>query len=101
MTFRVCAVLAAVLAVSVSVAAAQGSAGKASAKTRSTTGVVSSVSAASLVLEGSSKKPMTFTVDRATKILKQGATAKTKERQAAGAPGLVITDVGHSRDTLT
>ncbi len=101
MKFRVYATLAALL-VGVSLASAQGTtAKKASEKAMSATGVVTSVSGASLAIAGKDKSAMTFTVDSSTKVLKKGATAKTKEKQAAGAKGLVITDVVHSGDSVT
>ena len=52
-------------------------------------------------IEAAGKKTMTFAVDSSTKILKQGATTKTKERKEAGAKGLTITDVVKSGDQVT
>ena len=71
MTLRVYAIWS-VLAVGVSLAAAPGSAGQAAgAKTMSATGVVTSVSGYSLVIEGSAKKSITFTVDAKTRVFKR------------------------------
>ena len=105
MTLRIFAPMAAVLAVSASLAAAQtsprGNAAKAASPRMSATGVVTSVSDGSLVIESSGRKSLTFKVDNATRVLKQGASTKTRERKAAGAPGLVIADVVHPGDRVT
>ena len=87
--------LAAVLALGVGAANAQGK--KAAAKAQSTTGVVKTVSASSLALENGK----TFSVDGSTKLLAAGSTAKTAEKKAAGAPGLQITDMIHAGDRVT
>ena len=50
------------------------------------------VKTASITVEAGGKS-MTFTVSSSTHLLAKGSTAKTKERKAAGAPGLVITDM--------
>ena len=62
------------------------------AKTQSMTGAVKAISASSITVEAGGKS-MTFTVSSSTHLLAKGSTAKTKERKAAGAPGLVITDM--------
>ena len=89
--------LAAVLAVGVGLATAQEKA--ASTKTLSANGTVKTVSAGSLTVE-SGKKSMSFTVDSTTRILANGATAETKEKKAAGAAGLSITNVVHTGDVV-
>lgn len=62
------------------------------AKTLSMAGEVKTVSASSLTIEGGGKS-MTFNVTPATHLLAKGSTSKTKQKQAAGAPGLTITDM--------
>jgi hypothetical protein len=77
MRCRVFATLAAVIAVSVSLAAAQGSArGSEATKKMSATGTVVSVSSASLVIEGKEQRSLTFAVDSATRIFARGAIRK-------------------------
>jgi len=90
--------LAAVVAVGIGTASAQTKA--AASKTQSTTGVVKTVSPSSLAVENGSKS-ITFTIDSSTKVLARGSTAKTAEKKAAGAPGLVITDMIHAGDRVT
>ena len=99
MTLRVLGTLAIAVALSVGVSAAQKKA--AAPKTMSVTGVVTSVTGSSLAIEGKGKAPMTFMVDSSTKLLARGATAKTKEKQAAGAPGLSITDMVKTGSQVT
>ena len=96
MTLRILGTLAIAVALGVGVSAAQTKAAPAKAaagKTMSATGVVTSVSAGSLAIEGGGKKPMTFVVDSSTRLLARGSTAKTKEKKEAGAAGLQITDM--------
>ena len=62
------------------------------AKTQSMSGAVKAVSSSSITVEGGGKS-MTFNVTPSTKLLAKGSTAKTKERKAAGAAGLQITDM--------
>ena len=62
------------------------------AKTQSMSGAVKAVTQSSITVE-SGGKSMTFSVSSKTKLLAKGSTAKTKEKKAAGAPGLVITDM--------
>jgi hypothetical protein len=101
MRCRVFATLAAVIAVSVSLAAAQGSAGIAQAtKKMSATGTVVSVSSASLVIEGKEQQSLTFAVDSATRILARGALRKLLQ-PAIGRPGRTITDLLHRGDLVT
>jgi hypothetical protein len=91
MTLRILGTLAIAVALCVGVSAAQKGAAP---KTMSITGVVTSVTPGSLAIEGGKgKMPMTFTIDSSTKLLARGSTAKTKEKKAAGAPGLSITDM--------
>ena len=91
MTLRILGTLAIAAALGVGVSAAQAK--KEAAKTMSVTGVVTSVSPASLAIEGKGKSVMTFTIDSSTKLLARGSTAKTKEKKEKGAPGLSITDM--------
>ena len=100
MTLRTYATVVAALAVALNLAVVQASAGKTSPKTTAVMGTVTSVSGASLVVE-SGKKSMTFAVDPSTRVVRHGATSKTREKQAAGAGGLVIGDVVHSGDYVT
>lgn len=95
MTLRILGTLAVAVALTVGVAA------KDAVKTMSATGVVSSVSANSVTIEGKGKTPMMFMVDSSTKLLARGATAKTKEKQAAGAAGLSITDMVKQGNQVT
>src|SRR6266699_3450928 len=96
MTRSVVAILAAVTVVSVCLSAAQGSARNAQAtKKMSATGIVTSVSSASLVIEGKEKQSITFAVDSTTRIFARGRIMKIGSRPAIGAPGLKITDVLH------
>jgi hypothetical protein len=101
MTRSIFAILAAMLAASVSLAgAAQGSANNTQAsKKMSATGIVMSVSSASLVIEGNEKHSITFAVDSTTRILARGRI--TKIRPAIGTPGPKITDVLHRGDLIT
>jgi hypothetical protein len=105
MTQRIVALLAAVLAVGVGLAAAQASppqnAAKASGSRMSATGVVTSVSDGSFVIESGGKQSLTFSVDKATRVLKPGASTKTREKKAAGAPGVVVADLVHAGDRVT
>ena len=57
------------------------------------------VSAGSLTVE-TGKKSLSFTVNSTTRILASGATSTTKEKKAAGAAGLSITDVVHAGDVV-
>jgi hypothetical protein len=101
MTRSVFATVAAVLA-SVSLATTQGSAGNAQAtKKMSATGIVTSVSSASLVIEGNEKQSITFAVDSTTRLLARGRIVKIRPHPAIGAPGLKITDVLHLGDLVT
>ena len=72
MTFKIVAPLVVVLAVTVSLAAAEGN-----ARTKSATGVVTSVSDGSLVVDAGGGKSLTFAVHNTTHVLKRGATSKT------------------------
>ena len=102
MTRSVFATPAAVILVSVCLSAAQGSAGNAqAAKKMSATGIVTSVSSASLVIEGNEKQSITFAVDSTTRLLARGRTVKIRPHPAIGAPGLKITDVLHVGDLVT
>ena len=65
---------------------------QAKAKTQNFSGKVKAVSASSITVENAGKE-MTFNVSSSTRLLAKGSTAKTKERKAAGASGLVITDM--------
>ena len=91
MTLRILGTLAVAVALTVGVSAAQTK--PAAGKTTSVTGVVTSVTPSSLAIEGKGKTSMTFMIDSSTKLLAKGSTAKTKEKKAAGAPGLSITDM--------
>jgi hypothetical protein len=53
-----------------------------------------------LVIEGSGKKPMTFSVSTSTSVLAKGASTKTKQKKEAGAAGVSITDVVHVGDQV-
>jgi hypothetical protein len=102
MTRTVFATLAAALAVSVSLGAAQGRADNAQASRKmSATGTVTSVSSTTLVIEGKEKQSITFVVDAKTRLLARGATRKIGPRPATGAPGLKITDFLHRGDLVT
>ena len=102
MTRTVSATLAAVLAVSVSLGAAQGSASNAqAAKKMSATGIVTSVSSTSLVIEGKEQQSITFVVNSKTRLFARGAIVKIRPRPAIGAPGLKITDMLHKGDLVT
>ena len=93
--------LAAVLAVAMSLAAAQGKPGQApSTKTMSATGVVTAVTTGSLVIEGNRKRSMTFTLDSATRVLKKGRARLITLRFERGEAGLKITDVLHAGDRV-
>jgi hypothetical protein len=92
MTRRILGTLAVAVALTISLAA------KDAVKTMSATGVVSSVSASSVTIEGKGKTPMMFMVDSSTKLLARGATAKTKEK---GAAGLQITDMVKQGNQVT
>ncbi len=72
----------------------------AKAKTMTMTGVVKTVAAGSLTVEKGGKDSM-FAVTSSTKLLARGSTAKTKEKKAAGAAGLAITDMVHAGDQVT
>jgi hypothetical protein len=96
MTLKIFAPLVAVLAVTVSLAAAENN-----SRTKSATGVVTSVSDGSLIIEAGGGVSLTFAVQNTTHVLKRGATSKTRERKAAGAPGLVIGDVVRPGDHVT
>lgn len=86
--------LAAVMALGINVSVgAQG-------KAKSMTGVVKAVTASSLTVEKGGKDS-NFTVTSSTKLLAKGSTAKTKEKKAAGAAGLSITDMVHMGDQVT
>jgi hypothetical protein len=102
MTRSLFTILAMVLAVSVSLGAAQGSASNAqAAKKMSATGIVTSVSSTSLVIEGKEQQSITFVVDSKTRLLARGAIVKIRPRPAIGGPGLKITDMLHRGDLVT
>ena len=102
MTRSLFAMLEMVLAVSVSLGAAQGSASNAqAAKKMSATGIVTSVSSTSLVIEGKEQQSITFVVDSKTRLLARGAIWKIRPQPAVGTPGRKITDVLHRGDTVT
>lgn len=69
-------------------------------RTESFTGVVKAVSGSSVTVERGSITGM-FAVDAKTHVAARGATAKTKENQAAGKPGLTVPDVVHVGDQVT
>jgi hypothetical protein len=100
MTLRILGTLAIAAALSVGVSAAQEKKA-AAAKTLSVTGVVTSVSPGSLAIEAGGKKAMTFTIDKSTRLLARGSTAKTKEKKEQGAPGLQITDMVKAGQQVT
>jgi len=62
-------------------------------------GVVKAVSGSSLTVERGSITGV-FNVDASTHIAAMGATAKTKEAQAAGKPGLTVPDAVHVGDQV-
>ena len=86
--------LAMVLALGIGGAAAQGA-----AKTETFVGVVKAVSGSSLTVERGSITGI-FNVDSKTHVSARGATAKTKENQAAGKPGLTVPDAVHVGDQV-
>jgi len=97
MTGSIFAILAMMLAASASLTAAR--APTQATKTLSATGIVMSVSNASLVIEGKEKHFITFVVDSTTRILTRGMI--TKIRPAIGTPGPKITDILHRGDLVT
>jgi hypothetical protein len=104
MSLRICARLAAAFAMTVSLAAGQGGAvGQApSTKTLSATGVVTSVSARSLVIEGTGKRSLTFTLDSKTRVFSRGARVRPLPLRPGGdEASLAITDFVHSGDRVT
>jgi hypothetical protein len=104
MSLRICATLAAAFAVTVSLAAGQGDVGQApSTKTMSATGVVTSVSARSLVIQGTGKRSMTFTLDSRTRVFSRGRAGfrAFPLRPEEGAASSAITDFVHSGDRVT
>ena len=73
MSLSICATLAAAFAVTVRLAAGQEGVGQApSTKTMSATGVVTSVSTRSLVIEGTGRKSLTFALDSGTRVFSRG-----------------------------
>ena len=98
MTGSIFAILAILLTASASLTAAREAPTQAT-KTLSATGIVTSVSNASLVIEGKEKHFITFVVDSTTRILARGRI--TKIRPAIGTPGPKITDILHRGDLVT
>ena len=88
---RVLVVMAAVLALSSVRAAAQA--------TESFMGIVKAVSGNSVTVERGTITGI-FGFDSKTHVSVAGATAKTKENQAAGKPGLTVPDVVHVGDQV-
>jgi len=99
MTRSIFAILVTMLAASVSLTAARQAPATQPTKTLSATGIVTSVSNASLVIEGKEKHFITFVVDSTTRILARGRI--TKIRPAIGTPGPKITDILHRGDLVT
>jgi hypothetical protein len=85
-------VMVAVLALSGVRAWAQG--------TESFVGIVKAVSGNSVTVERGTITGV-FAVDAKTHVGAKGATAKTKEAQAAGKPGLTIPDILHVGDQVS
>jgi hypothetical protein len=67
--------------------------------TESFFGVVKAVSGSSITVEHGTIVGV-FAVDPKTHIAATGATAKTKENQAAGKPGLTVPDIVHVGDQV-
>jgi hypothetical protein len=91
---RSVAAIIAVFALSASGVWAQGT-----AKTESFIGIVKTVSSSSLTVERGTITAV-FTVDPKTHVSAKGSTAKTKEAQAAGKPGLTVPDAIHVGDQV-
>jgi hypothetical protein len=72
----------------------------AQARVETFVGVVKAVSGSSVTVERGSITGV-FSVDTKTHVGARGATAKTKENQAAGKPGLTVADVIHVGDQVT
>jgi hypothetical protein len=85
---------AAVLALGVAGAAAQGT-----AKVESFMGIVKTVTPSALTVERGTITGV-FTIDTKTHLAVQGATAKTKEAKQAGKPGLTVPDAVHVGDQV-
>ena len=101
MTRRIFATLAVVVAVSVSLAAAQGRASQAeSTQTMSAIGIVTSVSGESLVIKVSRTTSMTFALDSATRVLKRGTGAKVRPAIFVPGQAIKVTDVLHQGDLV-
>ena len=104
MSLSICATLAAAFAVTVSLAAGQGGVGQApSTKTMSATGVVTSVSARSLVIEGTGKKSMAFILDAGTRVFSRGRASVRPFplRPGGDEASSAITDFVHVGDRVT
>ena len=74
--------------------------GAQAAKTESFVGVVKAVSGSSVTVERGTITGK-FSVDTKTHVSAKGSTAKTKDAQAAGKPGLTVPDVVHVGDQVT
>ena len=68
-------------------------------KTEAFTGIVKAVSGSSVTVEHGSITGV-FSVDAKTHVTAKGSTAKTKEAQAAGRPGLTVADAFHVGDQV-
>src|SRR4249920_402229 len=69
------------------------------AKVESFVGLVKAVSSSSVTVEHGTITGV-FTVDTKTHVTAKGSTAKTKEAQAAGKPGLTVPDAIHVGDQV-
>ena len=102
MPLRICATLAAAFAVSVSLAAGQGGVSQApSTRTLSATGVVTSVSARSLVIEGTGKRSLTFILDSGTRVLSSGQARLLPPAPRRPEASSAVPDFVHSGDRVT
>jgi len=68
-------------------------------KTESFVGTIKALSGSSVTVERGTISGI-FTVDSKTHVSAKGSTAKTKEAQAAGKPGLTIADAFHVGDQV-
>lgn len=84
-----------VLALGIGGAAGQGASGA----VESFLGTVKAVSGSSVTVERGSLTG-TFNIDSKTHVAAKGATAKTKENQQAGKPGLTVPDAVHVGDQV-
>jgi hypothetical protein len=102
MSLRICATLTAAFAVTVSLAAGQEGVGQApGTKTLSATGAVTSVSTRSLVIEGTGKRSLTFTLDSGTRVLSRGRARLLPPAPRRPEISSAIPDFVHSGDRVT